>query len=152
MDFIESNRNPYKFCVSRFKHRPNSRFVSEILQVRAFFAFCRLKAIRWTCIRLAYLVVRVLEASDRALERANLLQIVEADFHSVRHLVVEAEVMVGLDDREVLLAFRRAAIRKTFRNDSIVCRFDDGSGCAINCESEVFCKATASRYTGMTCT
>ena len=106
MDFIESSGNPYKFCPSRFKHRPNSPFVSGSLQVRAFFAFCRLKAILWTCVRLACLVVRVLEASDRALYRANFLQIVEADFHSVRHLVVEAEVMVGLNDREILLALR----------------------------------------------
>jgi hypothetical protein len=68
--------------------------------------FFRLKGILWACICLAYLVVRVLEASDRALYRANFFQIVEADFHSLRHLVVEAEVVVGLNEREILLAVR----------------------------------------------
>jgi hypothetical protein len=49
-------------------------------------------------------VVGVLEASDVALFCANFLQIVKADFHSFRHLVVEAEVMVSLNERERRLA------------------------------------------------
>jgi hypothetical protein len=68
--------------------------------------FGRLKAILWTWHVLAYLVVRVLHASDMALYRANFLQIVKADFHCLRHLVVEAEVVVGLNNRVVLLARR----------------------------------------------
>jgi len=50
-------------------------------------------------------VVGVLEASDVALFCANFLQVVKADFHFLRHLVVEAEVMVGLNERERVLAF-----------------------------------------------
>jgi len=47
-------------------------------------------------------VVIVLQASDRALFLANFLQIVKANFHFFRHLIVEAEVVVGLNDREIL--------------------------------------------------
>jgi len=49
-------------------------------------------------------VVRVLESSDNALFGTNFLQIVKTHLHDRRHLVMEAEVMVALDDGEVLLA------------------------------------------------
>jgi len=49
-------------------------------------------------------VVRVLESSDDALFGTNFLQIVKTHLHDRRHLVMEAEVMVALDDGEVLLA------------------------------------------------
>jgi hypothetical protein len=51
-------------------------------------------------------MVRIHEASDRALSPADFLEIVKTDFHIYGHLVMEAEIMVGLNDREILLAFR----------------------------------------------
>jgi hypothetical protein len=66
--------------------------------------FFHLEGILGTCVGGACRVFRVLEASDNALTRANVLKVVKADFHRFRHLVVEAEVMMALNDREILLA------------------------------------------------
>jgi hypothetical protein len=89
----------------------NSAFIFWAFRVAPVVAelldhFFRLEFVLWTCHSLACTVVRVLEASDLALHLANVLKIMKAEFNSFRYLVVEAEVVVGLNDREILFAIR----------------------------------------------